>query len=62
MGLVAARLLLYSAVVAIALSVTYMAIIAVALFNSDSHRRADARALLINHRFTRKQPKDSGHK
>jgi hypothetical protein len=35
------------------LALTYVFIVAVALFHPDRQRRADARTLLLNHRLTR---------
>jgi hypothetical protein len=41
--------------VAVVLGLTYVLIVAVALFHPDPQRRFDARALLKRHRFTRKR-------
>jgi len=39
------------------LALAYAAIVGVALFHPDERRRADARLLLKNHRFSRKPPR-----
>lgn len=46
----------YAACIIVAvLGLTYLAIIAVALFHPDKRRRSDARALLSHHLLTKKQ-------
>jgi hypothetical protein len=43
-----------AAIIVVVLAMSYLAIVAVALFHPDEKRRADARTLLKYHRFTRK--------
>lgn len=47
-------------IVSLVLGLTYFTIVVVALFHPDTHRRADARSMLKNHRLARNTKKIKG--